>query len=81
MKWMESFDERQRKEIEFARLYDEKFRHGTDGHNAKIIIAQMAVALDRIEKILLSEDHPDKLLRAEQAIGIFSTDSSQNEAG
>lgn len=48
MKWLEQFDERQQKEIEFARLYAEKFTHGTDGHNAKLIIAKMARMLDEI---------------------------------
>lgn len=52
MKWMERFDERQRKEIEFSKLYAERFRHGTDGHNAKLIIAEMAEMLDKIHYAL-----------------------------
>jgi len=47
--WIENFDERQKKEIEFAKLYADKFDHGTDGHNAKLIMAKMAKMLDNIE--------------------------------
>lgn len=47
--WMERFDERQQAEIAFALLYAEQFGHGTDGHNAKLIIAQMAGMLMELE--------------------------------
>jgi hypothetical protein len=40
--WLDKFDERQRAEIAFAVLYAQQFGHGTDGHNAKLIIAKMA---------------------------------------
>lgn len=43
------FDERQRKEIEFCKMYAKDFKHGTDGHNAKLIIAKMAIFLERLE--------------------------------
>lgn len=43
--WLERFDERQQSEIALALLYAEQFGHGTDGHNAKMIIAQMAKIL------------------------------------
>lgn len=49
---MNNFDERQRKEIEFSILYLNEFEHGTDGHNAKVIIAKMAGLLDRREVVL-----------------------------
>lgn len=35
------FTERDIKEIEFACLYDDKFKHGTDGHNRLVIIARL----------------------------------------
>lgn len=47
---LENFDDRQRKEIEFSRLYAKHFAHGTDGHNAKMIIAKMARLLDATEE-------------------------------
>ena len=52
MSWIQDFDERQRKEIELSRLYARDFHHGTDGHNAKMIIAEMAAKLDEIESSL-----------------------------
>jgi hypothetical protein len=33
--------DRETKEIEFALLYAQRFNHGTDGHNAKLIIAKL----------------------------------------
>ncbi len=45
--WRIFFDERQQKEIEFSELYASKFCHGTDGHNAKLIIAHLAMLLDQ----------------------------------
>lgn len=44
--WIKEFDERQREEIEFAQTYADFFAHGTDGHNAKMIIAKMVQLLD-----------------------------------
>ena len=44
--WWINFDERQLKEIAFARVYVQQFNHGTDGHNAKLIIAKLADLLD-----------------------------------
>lgn len=43
--WLEGFDERQVKEIAFDMLYSQKFGHGTEGHNARLIIAKMAELL------------------------------------
>lgn len=42
--------DRDRKEIDFARLYEADFGHGTDGHNRLLIIAKMARLLDYLEK-------------------------------
>lgn len=50
MNWRMLFDERQLKEIEFSQLYTDKFHHGTDGHNAKVIISKLAGLLDDIEQ-------------------------------
>lgn len=49
IEWEKQFDERQLKEIKFCRLYAKEFAHGTDGHNAKMIIAKMAELLDLLE--------------------------------
>jgi hypothetical protein len=48
-RWLESLDERQRQEIAFCRVYRTQFGHGTDGHNAKLIIALCADMLDGYE--------------------------------
>lgn len=63
MNWLNNFDERQQKEIEFCVLYLNQFEHGTDGHNAKVIIAKMAIMLSNVESIayeLASEIQSDK---------------------
>lgn len=44
--WRQSFTAREQAEIRFAEVYVELFDHGTDGHNAKIIIAKMASLLN-----------------------------------
>jgi len=60
--WMEIyFDERQRKEIEFARLYGRQFCHGTDGHNAKLIISKMADMLDTFYVAQTIETKPSEV--------------------
>lgn len=46
--WRSFLDERQLKEIEFDIIYVNQFEHGTDGHNARQIIARMAELLDVI---------------------------------
>lgn len=47
--WLQKFDERQQKEITFSTAYVESWSHGTDGHNAKVIIAKMANLLNELE--------------------------------
>lgn len=55
--WQSFFDERQLKEIEFDKIYADDFHHGTDGHNARLIIAQMATLLDVItQKVAFEGD-------------------------
>jgi hypothetical protein len=51
VEWPQLLDDRQRKELELARLYDtDDFRHGTDGHNRLLLIAKLASLLDRVER-------------------------------
>jgi len=69
--WRDNFDERQQKEIEFSVLYLNQFEHGTDGHNAKIIIAKMASLLDKVQVALLTDNFDEELAPlARQALGI-----------
>jgi hypothetical protein len=44
--WKEVFDERELKEIVFNKEYFLKYRHGTDGHLLRMIIAKLAVIVD-----------------------------------
>lgn len=54
--WLKLFDERQVNEIHFDYFYAEKYAHGTDGHNARMIIARMTELLDLISnKIKVDE--------------------------
>jgi hypothetical protein len=47
--WLTHFDDRQREQIAFSRLYARDFNHGADGHNSMLIIARMAELLDGAE--------------------------------
>lgn len=49
LNWHKHFDERQLKEIAFSRYYARHYAHGTDGHNAKLIIAKFADLMDEAE--------------------------------
>lgn len=45
--WMDIIlDERQQSEVHFNKIYTDKFNHGTDGHNPRILIAILAKAID-----------------------------------
>jgi len=44
--WRAQLDDQQRKEIEFADLYNDDFQHGTDGHNRLLLISMLASMLD-----------------------------------
>ena len=47
---MKHFDDRQRKQILWAQMYDQDaFRHGDNGHNDKLIIAKMSKIIDDLE--------------------------------
>ena len=50
--WHKNFDERQLSEIAFSRVYASHFKHGTDGHNSKLITARFAQMMDQIEDML-----------------------------
>lgn len=62
--WTAYFTPREMSEIRFAQTYAMTFDHGTDGHNAKIIIAKMATLLNANE----IKDHPN-FLRVADARG------------
>jgi len=47
MSWLDKLDEREQKQVEFAKLYARDFYHGANGHNDLMIIAKMAALLDR----------------------------------
>ena len=69
--WLNQFDERQQKEIEFSILYLNQFEHGTDGHNAKVIIAKMAALLNKVQVVLLTDNWDEELASlAREALGI-----------
>jgi hypothetical protein len=71
MNWHKHFDKRQLSEIEFSRVYATDFQHGTDGHNAKLIIAQQAALLSAVEEALLRSSEPEvKLRHVEELLGI-----------
>lgn len=48
--WTAQFTERELKEIEFDKLYQTEFSHGTDGHNMRIIIAKLVAIIERMER-------------------------------
>lgn len=73
MNWRNNFDDRQKAEIKFSILYEKEFNHGTDGHNAKLIIAKMAILLDEIEfrsRELANEILSDKLPNEKKTINL-----------
>jgi hypothetical protein len=47
--WLVHFDDRQRKQIAFSRLYARDFAHGATGHNDMMIVAKMAELLDGLK--------------------------------
>lgn len=52
MQWHKIFNERQLKEIEFARIYN----NIAEQHDARTIISQFAELLDKIESMSEAED-------------------------
>lgn len=62
-RWLMLFDvERQRPEIAFDRLYADQYKHGTVGHNERMIIARMAELLDELEKVPEAAQRIEELL-------------------
>lgn len=55
--WMGYFSDEQQKEIEFSCVYDKNYRHGTDGHNSKIIIARFSLMLGRVTELVAKAAH------------------------
>lgn len=64
--WKEVFDDRELKEIAFNKEYFLNYRHGTDGHILRMIIAKLAVILD-------APPSPDEPLDAEQFLAHLKT--------
>lgn len=54
-KWTGLFDARQIDEICLSMQYYNDYGHGTDGHNAKSVIAKMALILDGYEARIRSD--------------------------
>jgi len=46
---LKHFNERQIKEIEFCLFYVSEFNHGTDGHNIRVIVAELVKLLNEKE--------------------------------
>ena len=44
--WKTHFTERELKEIEYCKVYQRDFYHGTDGHNIRLIVAKLANILE-----------------------------------
>jgi len=68
--WHKNFDERQLKEIELSRFYAERFNHGTDGHNSKLITARFADMMDQIEE-MLTDGAQGGAMVAEQVLNLL----------
>lgn len=49
MHWIESLNDRERKEVDLARHYAANFAHGTTGHNQLMLLAKLAELLDARE--------------------------------
>ncbi len=47
--WRDALDNRQRAEVEFCELYAQKFAHGTDGHNIRMLVYQLVLELDDLQ--------------------------------
>lgn len=48
--WKDVFTARELDEIYFNLIYKSQFNHGTDGHNARIIIAKFAELLEQMQE-------------------------------
>ena len=50
--WDDLTDDRQQKEVQFARVYASEYAHGTNGHNQYILIAKLSELLDVYEDVI-----------------------------
>lgn len=50
--WMNLLDDRQKKELSFAKSYKYNFSHGTDGHHRLCLIALLAEIIDGQEQYI-----------------------------
>lgn len=50
--WSAGFIERELAEIEFAKIYTEKFNHGTDGHNRLNIVTKLALLVNEQQEMI-----------------------------
>lgn len=57
--WKGLLDGRQEAEVRYSEIYAQGFAHGTDGHNAKLLIAKLARILDIVTAsiTILPPDH------------------------
>lgn len=60
--WQAGLDQRQRQEVELARLYARDFGHGTAGHNRLVLIDKLADLLDGFEMTDTAQPHPQHAL-------------------
>ena len=74
--WRKNFDERQLKEIKLdTTVYDtDEYRHGTDGHNARLIIAKMAQLLDAYQTQRLAREQISS--KSINAVNVLTCDTS-----
>lgn len=69
--WFDNFDERQKKQIKFATVYEVGFGHGADGHNNMLIIAKMASLLDAAyAQLNANMKHPVTTEEIDRALGL-----------
>ena len=60
------FNERERNEIQFARIYSEDFRHGTDGHTRILLVAKLANIIEMMCEFISEEDFAELLTAREE---------------
>jgi hypothetical protein len=61
--WQARLEERQRREVEFARLYARDFSHGTAGHNRLLLIAGLAGMLDAMAALVQGKPTSQRTLK------------------
>lgn len=56
--WYSQLSEREFKEVQFARLYVEKFGHGTSGHLAHTVLAKVSLQLEQATGDKMPSEYP-----------------------